>query len=168
MDNLFAPDPLVRIPLYVMLGLMTEVLFTGIADLINPMFLQSWNTKTLDKTRPAVTRRDPRAMGYTFLWMIPLYAALIVIEPLSQWLAPLPIWVRGVVYLAVFWTGEYIGGALIKAVSGYDPWDYSYSRYSVHGHIRWDFAPVWYSFTLLVEMLSRKFIALTPALKVVF
>jgi hypothetical protein len=168
METLFAPDPWVRLPLYSALGLLTEVLFTGITDLIYPNFLQSWNVKNLDGHKPNSVRRDPRAVGYTFLWMVPIYATLIVIEPLSQWLQDVPMLARGLIYLALFWIGEYFSGALIKKISGYNPWDYSYSRFSVHGHIRWDFGPLWYGFTLMLEYFSHKFIALTPAVKAVF
>ncbi len=163
---------LIRLPLYIALGITTEVLFTGIMDLVAPRFLQSWNAKNLDRNAsdpiPIPIRRDPRAMGYTFLWMIPLYATLIVIEPLSRWLAGYPFWIRGLVYLSLFWIGEFASGAFIKKITGYDPWDYSYSRFSFRGHIRWDFAPFWFSFALFVEWISHKFILITPALKSVF
>lgn len=163
MTTLFAPDVLLRLPLYSALGLVAEVLFTGVVDLINPGFLQSWNAKELVPRVP--DRRDPRAVGYTFLWMVPLYALLVFVEPLARGLADWPLWARGFVYLPLFWIGEYLSGALIKKLVGRCPWDYSYSRWSVHGFIRWDYAPIWYAFTLLVEVFSRHAIALTPALK---
>ena len=166
METFFYPDPLVRIPFYICLGLITELLFTGIADLIAPRFLSSWRHKVLGNFEPAEVRRDPRAMGYTFLWMIPIYALLILIEPLSQLLAAWPLWARGLVYLPILWLVEYLGGWVIKRISGYCPWDYSYSRFSLHGYIRWDFAPFWYGFTLLVDSwFMPRLVALTPALQ---
>lgn len=168
MSDLFYPDPLIRLPLYVALGLVTEALFTGTMDLVAPLFLQSWNAKNGDGHKPQVVRRDRKAMGYTFLWMIPIYAALIVLEPLSRWLQATPFWARGFVYLVMLWVAEYASGALIKKISGTIPWDYSYSRFSVHGYIRWDFAPFWYGFTLMAEYMSRKFVLLTPAIKAAF
>lgn len=168
MEMTFDPDFWIRLPLYAALGIMTEVLFTGTCDLINPHYLQSWRAKNLDAPMPDPVRRNPKAVGYTFLWMIPLYALLIVIEPLSYFFRDVPFLARGLIYLAAFWIGEYVTGALLRAVTGYNPWDYSYSKYSLHGHIRWDFGPFWYGFTLLVEYLSQRFIALTPAIKAVF
>lgn len=168
MQELFYPDPLVRLPFYAALGLMTEVLFTGTFDLLSPLYLQSWNAKNPDGHRPALVRRDPKAMGYTFLWMIPLYMLLITMEPLSRWLHPYPFWARGLIYLTLFWVGEYASGAFIKKISGYVPWDYSYSRFSVHGYIRWDFAPFWFAFTLIVEYFIPKFVFLTPAIRAAF
>ncbi len=168
MAHFFYPDPLIRLPLYIALGLVTEALFTGTVDLVAPLFLQSWNAKNLDRHRPAVVRRDPKLMGYTFLWMIPIYATLILLEPASQWLQAIPFWARGFVYLVMLWVVEYLSGALIKKISGHVPWDYSYSRFSVHGYIRWDFAPLWYGFTLMAEYMSHKFVLLTPAIKAAF
>lgn len=168
MENLFAPDPWIRLPLYVVLGIVTEVIFTGVWDLINPNYLHSWIHKNLDGHKPNPVRRDPRAMGYTFLWMIPIYMLLLGFEPISAALADLAWPLRGIIYLAIFYLGEYSTGALIKKITGYNPWDYSYSRYSLHGHIRWDFAPYWFGFCLFVEYLSQKFILLTPAIKAAF
>ncbi|MDO8518542.1 MAG: hypothetical protein Q7T11_00065 [Deltaproteobacteria bacterium] len=159
---------LYRIPLYMSLGLVTEVLFTGFVDLAAPRFLESWRVKNPDpRNRAAPSRSDPRAVGYTFLWMIPCYALLVFLEPLTAWLSAWPLWLRGFVYLPLFWMGEYTTGFLIKKISGYCPWDYSYSKYSLHGYIRWDFGPLWYAFTLIVDIFSRKFILLTPAIKAV-
>ncbi|MDO8493848.1 MAG: hypothetical protein Q7S68_00730, partial [Deltaproteobacteria bacterium] len=128
MEGLFYPDPLVRLPFYICAGLLAEVLFTGIADLIAPQFLHSWKAKNIDYTSTS-GRRDPRAMGYTFLWMIPIYGLLIFIEPTSILLADWPLWLRGFVYLGGFWIAEYVTGFLIKNLTGYCPWDYSYSKW---------------------------------------
>ncbi len=165
---MFYPDLWVRMPLYIALGIVTEVLFTGIADLIHPHFLQSWNAKDLEKRPPTVVRRDPRAMGYTFLWMIPIYMLLAFLEPVSLALSDVPWVIRGVIYVIGLWIVEYTAGALIKKLVGHDPWDYSYSRFSFHGHIRWDFAPLWFVFTLTAEYMSHKFVQLTPAIKNLF
>lgn len=165
MENLFYPDPLIRIPLYICLGLVTEVLFTGIMDLISPNFLQSWRLKNAPP--PKNVQADRRAMGYTFLWMIPLYGLLVGIEPMQRAMSSVPLMVRGLVYLATFWIGEYITGALLKRLIGFCPWDYSNSRYSVHGYIRWDFGPFWYVFTLFLDRFSLKLVELTPAIKAV-
>lgn len=163
--SLFPPDPLIRLPFYVALGLITEVLFTATADLIRPSFLNSWRVKQNGDIPLPDSKRDPRGVGYTFIWMLPIYALLITIEPLSLLLHDWPVWLRGLVYLPLFWFIEYLGGAGIRRLIGRCPWDYSYSKYSFHGYIRWDFAPLWYSFSILVDLFSQKLILLTPCLK---
>ncbi len=171
MKSLFYPLVEIRLILYAILGLVSEVLFTAIMDLIAPKFLQSWHAKSLVQSEGSQENeiaRDSKAMGYTFLWMIPIYMLLVFIEPVSQLLLTWPWFLRGLVYLIFFWIAEYITGALIKKITGYCPWDYSYSRFSVHGYIRWDYAPVWFSFSLFVEWISAKFILLAPAIKEIF
>lgn len=166
----FAPDILIRLPLYIAFGIVTEVLFTAIWDLINPKFLHSWNVKHphhhhKEKRRPTTIKRDPRAMGYTFLWMIPIYSLLIFLEPLLPMIDGWPLVLRGLLYMSSIWMVEYIAGILIQKMIGHIPWDYWYSKYSLHGHIRWDFGPFWFSFGLLAEFFSKKLILLTPAIK---
>ncbi len=169
----FAPDAWLRIPIYVAFGIVSEVLFTAIWDLIHPGFIHSWSAKgdhrtPKSKRRPSSLSRDPRAMGYTFLWMVPIYMALVFMEPLSASIDGWPLVLRGLLYLGLIWTIEYIGGWLIEKATGHIPWDYWYSKYSLHGHIRWDFALFWFIFGLLAESLSKKLILLTPAIKSAF
>jgi len=174
---LFDPGIAIRLPLYIVLGIVCEFLFTAVCDLVNPSFLKSWNVwqrqavalRTPSAKAPLwrLPGRDPRAVGYSFLWMIPIYGLLIFIEPMRVVLAPLPFYGRGVIYVIALWIVEYVGGWFIKKISGRCPWDYSASKFNLHGYLRWDFFPFWFVFTLLVEWLSGKFIALTPAIKAV-
>lgn len=169
---IFPPDWPIRIPLYIILGIVCEFLFTSVADLVNPRFVKSWNVVSdrPSKTSPLwrVRGRDPRCVGYSFLWMIPIYALLIFIEPASRILASLPFYLRGVIYVVVLWVVEYATGWLIKKISGRCPWDYSVSRFNLHGYLRWDFFPFWFVFILLAEWMSHRFILLTPTIKEVF
>lgn len=166
--DFFYPDIAVRLPLYIAFGLVTEILFTGISDLIWPTFLQSWRVKNLMPDPPIPERRDPRAVGYTFLWMIPIYALLAFVEPMSRWMADMAWFVRGMAYLVFIWLCEYFTGMLIKKITGHCPWDYSYSKFSFQGYIRWDFAPLWFIFGLIVEFFSEKFVLLTPSIRTIF
>lgn len=169
---LFAPDWIYRIPLYIIYGLVCEFLFTSLSDLIYPQFVKSWNVfgSQIRSNPPTwrVQERDPRGQGYSFLWMIPIYALLIYMEPASVLMKNIPLAIRGIIYVILLWAVEYITGFLIKKISGRCPWDYSASKYNLHGYIRWDFFPFWYLFVVMAEWLSVKFIALTPAIKIVF
>lgn len=165
---MFNDGVLIRIFLYMATGIVTEVLFTSLWDLIDPTFLKSWNTKNLPPHQHNPKARDNRAMGYTFLWMLPIYALMIFAEPAGVVLANVPWFIRGFLYLTAFWIVEYITGALIKKISGRCPWDYSASRYSFHGYIRWDFAPFWFGYSLFIEWFAQKLILLTPAIQNIF
>ncbi len=169
-----------RIPLYIIYGLVSELLFTAIADLINPNFLKSWNVFD-PSPLPLPLKgggikgggdpgrmRNPKAIGYSFLWMLPIYALLALIEPAHELMKNFPIFIRGFIYVLALWSVEYISGALIKKISGRCPWDYSASRWNLSGFIRLDFLPVWFVFVLTAEWLSGKFILLTPAIQQVF
>lgn len=170
MELFLQSDPWIRIPLYAVFGCVSEVLFTGSMDLISPRFMSSWNTRTTAAAtaqRPEwyAPGRDGRAVGYTFLWMFPIYALLIFLEPISlamqDWIWPL----RGLVYMFLIWGVEFITGFLIEKIVGRCPWDYSYSRFSFKGYIRWDFAPVWFVFGFLFEWIYPHFLWLTPLLR---
>lgn len=169
---MFDSDVIYRLPLYIVFGIVNEFLFTAIADLIHPGFVKSWNvfgaTPTKEQPSWRVPGRDTRAVGYSFLWMIPIYMLLAFLEPMQQVTGDWPWWLRGTVYVLMLWVVEFTMGALIQKISGRDPWDYSMSKFQFKGHIRWDFFPLWFAFMLTAEWMSGKFVALTPAIKEVF
>lgn len=169
--TLFEPGVVLRIPLYIITGITCEFFFTGLANLVYPSFLKSWNVfgREFSAMPPAwYDTRDGRAVGYSFLWMIPIYSLLILMEPLFQWLNPLHWSMRGVIYALMLWAVEYSTGWFIEKIIGRCPWDYRFSRTNIHGYIRLDFFLFWVGFMLLAEWLSGKFILLTPALKELF
>ena len=179
MSSLFQSGVLYRLPLYMIYGLVCEVLFTAVTDLISPHFLKSWNVFGNNSPQPPL-RTCPeyvsglrggvkwKAIGYSFLWMLPIYALLVFIEPASEGMKNFPLLVRGLLYVLALWMVEYFSGRLIKKISGHIPWDYSASRWNLSGAIRFDFLPIWLVFVLVAEWLSHKFILLTPALIEVF
>ncbi|MBL7686057.1 MAG: hypothetical protein JNK65_08510 [Deltaproteobacteria bacterium] len=172
MESFFASDPWVRLPLYAIVGIVAEILFTALQDLIDPRFLKSWNVhgRNILQERPdwRWQGRDPRATGYTFLWMIPIYMAMVFLEPIHHAIAHWPWPLRGLLYVLLVWIAEYVTGAIIRLVTGKCPWDYSYSKYSLHGLIRWDFAHVWFIFGFIFEYLHPRLVALTPHIRAIF
>jgi hypothetical protein len=121
--------------LMVAVGLSFEVVFTALTE-----------------------REDARLLGYTYLWMIPIYALLYPgFCLLSPYLFSWPWVARGLFYVAAIYLVEYISGRLIRSLTGKCPWEESYykSRWGVHGLIRLDFAPAWFGGSLLYEYVFR-------------
>jgi hypothetical protein len=124
--------------LLVCVGLSLEVVFTALSELQGA--------------------KDWRLMGYTYVWMIPIYAliypALCVLYPrVGAW----PFYLRGVLYVGLIYIVEYAGGWLIRRVTGECPWEKGYhkARWGVHGLIRLDFAPAWLGAAFLFESVFR-------------
>lgn len=114
------------------LGICGEVLFTA--------------GETLARTR------SPRLMGFSFVWMFPIYGLIPLLFPhLQSLIAALPWGLRGVIYMLAIYTVEYTTGALLKRLIGQHAWHYT-SRYNLHGHIQlFPHAPTWFVVGLLVE-----------------
>jgi len=121
---------------YGVLGLAAEVVFTGLRD--------AAGTRT----------RTPRLRGYSYLWMLPIYALIAVLyEPVHDRLRAAPRWKRAAAYAAGFVAVEYATGMAIKRLTGVVPWDYTgQSRYALPGGaVRLDYLPLWGSAGLLLE-----------------
>lgn len=130
------PVVLTHVMLMVGLGMALEVVFTAIMD-----FPKSGNL---------------RLMGYTYIWMIPIYCVVypgcwLLYPHLSQW--PFPA--RGLLYVAIIYVVEYASGWLLKKTTGACPWDYTGAKWAVHGLIRLDYAPAWFGASLTYEWVYR-------------
>jgi len=116
---------LARFAVYGSLGLATEVVFTGLKDLI---------------------RTGGRSLrGHTSPWMFPVYGlAQPLFEPVHAALrgrAPAPV--RALVYAAGFTAVEYASGRVLRLALGEAPWDYSHARWNLHGLVRAEYVPLW-------------------------
>lgn len=123
---------------YGVLGLGTEVVFTSI--------------------RRALNTRDPRLVGRTYLWMLPIYGAGgLFLERLHArllgWRVPPPV--RALAATGAIYTIEYGAGSLLRALIGRCPWKYE-RGVTLGGYVRLDYAPFWYGAALLFEMLQRE------------
>jgi len=99
---------------------------------------------------------DLRLTGRTYLWMFPIYGAGgFAFESAHAAVAAWPLLARGAVYTAGCFAIEYVSGLLLKRLTGRIPWDYSYARWHLHGLIRFDYVPVWFTFGLLLEQVER-------------
>lgn len=138
----------VRFILYGLGGWCAEIIFTA----------------SRDRIRGRVD--DWKLTGTTYLWMFPLYGLIAIIyEPVHDairlWVWPL----RATVYVLGFFAIEYVSGWLLEWLTGSCPWDYSrWSRFSVNGYIRLDYAPIWMLVGLGLEPLHDFLVRLTPAI----
>ncbi|WP_338031809.1 putative ABC transporter permease [Desulfosporosinus fructosivorans] len=120
-----------RFLIYGILGLILEVIYTGLASLL---------------------KGDFRMQGFTFLVMMPIYGLSIFLEPLHNYLRPFPWWTRGLVYLATIWMIEYSSGVILAEALGDCPWQYC-DRLSISGYITLRMAPEWFLAGLGFEVL---------------
>lgn len=142
-------DVLLRFVLYGIGGWCGEILWTAIRD----------------RVRGRVS--DWKLRGTTYLWMFPLYGSIVFLyEPIHDVLRPAPWVARGLVYTLGFFAAEYLSGWLIKRLTGSCPWDYSpWSRFSINGYIRLDYAPIWFLVGLGLEPIHDGLVRLTPLLR---
>jgi len=79
-----------------------------------------------------------------------VYGMIALLEPVFRLVAPMPIYVRGLLYAMCIFAGEFLTGSLLKRME-VCPWDYSATKYHVKGLIRWDYLPVWVVAGLVFE-----------------
>lgn len=129
---------LTRLVLYGIFGWCAEIVWTA-----------CYGVGTAVRGRKHV---DWRLVGQTYLWMFPIYGGGgLLFEVAHRAIASWHGLLRGLVYMIGCFAVEYVSGLIIKLATGKIPWDYSYSRWSVHGLIRLDYIPVWFAFGLLLE-----------------
>ena len=116
--------------IYGLLGWCLEIIWTGLGSLIN---------------------RDVRLTGKTYLWMFPIYGSVILFEPVHDFIRHWPMWERGIVWILLCFSVEYLSGWMLRKILGKVPWNYSRAALNVHGLIRLDYAPAWFVAGLLFE-----------------
>ena len=88
-----------------------------------------------------------------------------------HWLFPgYPWWFRGLTYMVLILSWEYLSGFAIKKLVGVAPWDYSTDktydgvgskkRFHIHGLICLEYAPVWFIEGLIAEWVYLFLLAL--------
>lgn len=113
-----------RFALYAALGLLIEVLFTGVRSVI---------------------QGNLSATSTSYLWMIPIYGfAALAMEGLQsatgwRWVSLAPAFV-----LIIFWV-EYASGWLLHHLIGACPWDYGAGPWSPGGYINLRYTPFWFA-----------------------
>lgn len=122
-----------RVLVYGMLGCFAELAWTGLAA--------------------AFRYRDTSLKGRVSLWMFPIYG--LGLGPgfdLLGHVAGAAAWpVRAALYALGVWAVEIAIGLPTRNRL----WDYSKARWNWRGVVRWDYAPVWGAFGLLLEPVRR-------------
>lgn len=143
---------MIRFLLYGIFGWCVEILWTAGYALVAAI--------------AAGRRPDPKLQGHTYLWMFFVYGGGgMLFEIAHAILAPLPWMVRGTVYMLGCFAVEYATGWAIKQLTGTIPWDYSAKRWQLHGLIRFDYAPAWFVFGLILEQVEVIVKAVDPVLR---
>ena len=112
--------------------------------------LTGWCIEIIFTSLKSLRENDRKLLGHTSIWMFPIYGCAALIKPLYQLIGRLPAALRGGIYSAAIFTGEYISGSILKK-HGCCPWDYSCARFNIRGVIRLDYAPLWMGAGLLFE-----------------
>ena len=128
--------PLERAALMGCVGVSAEVVFTAL-------------------TAPSGGKR---LIGYSYLWMIPLYALLypgfaLLLPFVGDWAWP---W-RASIYAAGILFFELVTGLILHAALGEAPWEPNYRghRWCVLGVMRLDYFPAWAAGALVFERAFR-------------
>ena len=116
--------------------------------------LVGWCMEIIFTSLNALRHRDMRLHGTTSIWMFPIYGCAALLEPVSRLLKSRSVWVRGLTYMTLIFSTEYLTGALLQKHS-MCPWDYKRSRFHIKRIIRLDYAPCWFAAGLFFEWLLR-------------
>lgn len=126
---------------YACLGLLVEVVFTGISSGISG---------------------DRRLTSKTYLWMIPVYGfGGVIITEIISYLSTWHILVRSIVVTIAIYTIEFTSGLVLQRLIGRCPWQYTdkhgrIHRNSVLGLIRLDYVLFWYILAATFDHFSER------------
>jgi hypothetical protein len=103
-------------------------------------------------------KRDRRLLGYSYVWMFPIYALLypgfrLLLPLVGNWAWPL----RGALYAVIIMVCEGMTGLALRAAVGEAPWEPEYRghKWAVMSLMRLDFFPAWAAGALLFERAYR-------------
>ena len=118
--------------------------------------LTGWCMEILFTSLGGLLRGDLLLNGHTSIWMFPIYGMACVFSPLSQKLKTKSTFLRGSIYTAFIFAGEFLSGLFLKR-HRICPWDYSRAKFNIKGVIRLDYAPLWFTAGLFFEKFLKKF-----------
>lgn len=127
-----------KLVLYGLTGLFAEVMFTA-----------TWYF--VDSVR---YRHGWKLHGCTSVWSFPIYSiSSYAIELMFLALnGKVNLFFRGIIYLLWTYLWEFTTGLILRQFNAC-PWDYrGYTYYNIMGLITFDYAPLWYIGSLLLEV----------------
>lgn len=125
----------------------------NISSLLHKFFicgLTGWCMEILFTALDSLRRRDMTLKGKTSIWMFPIYGCAAILSPIGHLLRGKPLLLRGLTYMSLIFTTEYITGRLLEKRK-LCPWNYSRSRWNIRNLIRLDYAPCWFAAGLMFE-----------------
>lgn len=126
-------DTLLKIVFYGHVGLLIEIWFTGIHNL--------------------VFEKDLSARGRTYLWMIPTYGfGGFILGLLRDMITSKVAFV--LIAIIFIYATEFLVGWSLRKIIGKCPWDYGSARFGIAGLVRLDYAPWWTIAVTLFVLLS--------------
>jgi len=115
--------------LYGLLGICLEIFWTGFESLLHS---------------------DYTMEGTTYIWMFFIYGLAVFLEPVHDKIREYNTIVRGLIYMFLIYSGEFITGFALQKLIGKCPWYYA-DNGSIYGIITLYFIPVWFSLGLIFE-----------------
>lgn len=126
---------------FVLVGVTMEIFWTSILD--------------------AIKNKDPKLTGTSYLWMFPIYAVVPFFYVLVlEYFPDTNIFLKGFIYMSLFYLLEFVSGYIVKTLVGISPWDYNGYSIKFHGRkyksnfmglICLQYAPVWYIYGIIGE-----------------
>jgi uncharacterized membrane protein len=126
---------------FVLVGVTMEIFWTSILD--------------------AIKNKDPKLTGTSYLWMFPIYAVVPFFYVLVlEYFPDTNIFLKGFIYMSLFYILEFVSGYIVKTLVGVSPWDYNGYSIKFHGRkyksnfmglICLQYAPVWYIYGIIGE-----------------
>ena len=141
---IMAVNPWLRMLIYGMLGFSYEIVFTSLFDFVSSNF-----TNFAFK-------------GYSSLWSFLIYGSCSFCGEQVYFYSKkrLSIFLRGLIYIQMAYTWEFIGGLILNQFSA-RTWDYTHYKYDVMGLIALEYAPLWFCSGLMQEFFYEYLLTLS-------
>jgi hypothetical protein len=129
---------------FAFLGVGMEIIFTSGKRLVHNVLF--------DK------KIDWALLGYSPVWMVPIYGSSIFVFPLAYGqVGEYSLFLRALVYGIVILIIEFASGYIIKLLTGKIPWHYR-SRWTLGGFVRLYYLPFWMVAGLVIEFVYKNVI----------
>lgn len=115
--------------------------------------LSGWCIEIFFTALGSLRSRDYTLKATTSLWMFPIYGSAAFLTPIFHLLKHQSILTRGLTYMSLIFSAEYISGRLLQCKK-LCPWNYSHSRWNIQKVIRLDYAPLWFLVGLFFEKIT--------------